>query len=658
MQNQLQTLAQIFSDCIFRIPDYQRGYAWSEKQLKDFWNDLKQVKEKENHYTGVVTLEVVPENIYTKWDNDYWIINSRSYTPYYIVDGQQRLTTSIILIQCILEKIADDELLNFTTKDDIIKRFIFESKDKKITRSYIFGYEHDNPSYEFLITQIFGEKLSNNSFKETIYTQNLLFAKNFFIEKIKDYGTEELENLYKKITQQLLFNTFTITQDVDVCVAFETMNNRGKPLSYLELLKNRLIFLSLKLDDDDDEKKQLRKTINDCWKSIYHNLGRNKDKPLDDDLFLQYHYLIHFGSDLLNTDSEGFIGIRAPKYTHHGDFYTQGLLEKKFTSENIYLDNENKIDLKYIFNYTQSLQESVETWYNIWNPMDSNYSDDEKIYLDKINRIDSFYFRPLTLLFMQKVQNQSIRIEFLKTIEKFSFLINITDRYVIKNYSKFRTIQSLVLNLCTEFKNDKIDANQLITSLNEISSRIKNESLLPILRQTLKNHNFYEWDMIRYFLFEYNLSLQHKSKTERSKINWHEFNENYEKDFITIEHIYPQNTRSAEWAIFKDFNSKEKKILRNSLGNLLPLSQPKNSSLSNKPFKDKVNGKDGSYIGYRFGCYAENEISKLTLWTPEHILERGITLLNFLEKRWGLKLGTEEDKISLLGLDFIPRKKS
>lgn len=71
MQNQLQTLAQIFSDCIFRIPDYQRGYAWTEKQLKDFWNDLKQVKERENHYTGVVTLEVVPENIYSKWDNDY-----------------------------------------------------------------------------------------------------------------------------------------------------------------------------------------------------------------------------------------------------------------------------------------------------------------------------------------------------------------------------------------------------------------------------------------------------------------------------------------------------------------------------------------------------------------------------------------------------------
>ncbi|WP_228146024.1 HNH endonuclease family protein [Acinetobacter sp. ANC 4558] len=257
---------------------------------------------------------------------------------------------------------------------------------------------------------------------------------------------------------------------------------------------------------------------------------------------------------------------------------------------------------------------------------------------------------------MQKVQNELTRIEFLKTIERFSFLINITDRYVIKNYSKFRTIQSLVLKLCNDFKNEDIEAAQLTLNLNEISSKIKSESLLPILKQTLKNHNFYEWDMIRHFLFEYNLSLQHKSKTERSKINWSEFTENFEKDFITIEHIYPQNTRSAEWAIFKDFHAKEKKILRNSLGNLLPLSQPKNSSLSNKPFKDKINGKEGSFIGYRFGCYAENEVSKFSIWTPDNILDRGITLLNFLEKRWGVKLGTEEDKISLLGLNFLSGK--
>lgn len=654
MENQLLTLSKIFSERLFRIPDYQRGYAWTQKQLNDFWNDLAQIKEKENHYTGVLTLEEVPEEIYKKWDNDFWIINSRSYTPYYVVDGQQRLTTSIILIQCILENIEDDEQLNFTNKEDIIKKYIFDSKDRKITRSYIFGYENDNPSYEFLITKIFCEKNSENHNKDTIYTQNLLYAKNFFSEKIKTLEITEIEILFKKVTQHLLFNNFTISTDVDVCVAFETMNNRGKPLSYLELLKNRLIYLSLKLEEDEDDKKKLRKVINDCWKSIYHNLGRNKDKPLDDDLFLKYHYLIHFGEKFI-IDHEGAIYFGMPRVNSRGDFHTHGLLEEKFISKNLYLNNKDpeKLTLTYIYQYTQSLQESVETWYNIWNPFDSKYNDEEKIYLDKINRLPVSHFLALTLYFLQINQNQNERIEFLKLIEKYNFVLAITDRYVIRNYTKYRTVQAMEITLTTNYRKNIISSEDILNTLRESLNKIKNEILLPVLKQSFKNSNFYEWDLIRYFLYEYNLSLQVQSKADRKKINWNEFNENYYEDFITIEHIYPQNARSSAWPEFNSYNAKQKKLIRNSLGNLLPLSQPKNSSLSNKPFKEKVDSINQSFVSYRYGCYAENEISTYNDWTPEDILNRGLQLLSFMEKRWSLKLGSKEDKISILGLDFL-----
>ena len=66
------------------------------------------------------------------------------------MDGQQRLTTSIILIQAISEHIPKGEKLNFTLASEIQKKFIYDSKDEGISRSYIFGYEKDNPSYEFL----------------------------------------------------------------------------------------------------------------------------------------------------------------------------------------------------------------------------------------------------------------------------------------------------------------------------------------------------------------------------------------------------------------------------------------------------------------------------------------------------------------------------
>ena len=96
METTLQSLSKIFTEKIYRIPDYQRGYAWTEKQLKDFWNDLVQLEEGKNHYIGVLTVEEVAKENYLKWEDDTWIIESKSYQPLYIVDGQQRLTTSII----------------------------------------------------------------------------------------------------------------------------------------------------------------------------------------------------------------------------------------------------------------------------------------------------------------------------------------------------------------------------------------------------------------------------------------------------------------------------------------------------------------------------------------------------------------------------------
>lgn len=52
MSSQLQTIDTIFNSRIFRIPDYQRGYAWGQRQLEDFWQDLNRLTDGRNHYTG------------------------------------------------------------------------------------------------------------------------------------------------------------------------------------------------------------------------------------------------------------------------------------------------------------------------------------------------------------------------------------------------------------------------------------------------------------------------------------------------------------------------------------------------------------------------------------------------------------------------------
>ncbi|EGL55299.1 hypothetical protein MAMP_02293 [Methylophaga aminisulfidivorans MP] len=62
-----------------------------------------------NHYIGVLTLEDVPESVIESWAEDHWIIKNKNFAPFYVVDGQQRLTTTIIFIQAITEVIGKDK---------------------------------------------------------------------------------------------------------------------------------------------------------------------------------------------------------------------------------------------------------------------------------------------------------------------------------------------------------------------------------------------------------------------------------------------------------------------------------------------------------------------------------------------------------------------
>jgi uncharacterized protein with ParB-like and HNH nuclease domain len=103
MPSELKPLQEFFNKRLFRIPDYQRGYAWTESQLDDFWQDLNRIPAGRNHYMGQLTLEAVPKTAWEKWDEDIWLITGRSYKPFYVVDGQQRLTTAVILLKCLFD---------------------------------------------------------------------------------------------------------------------------------------------------------------------------------------------------------------------------------------------------------------------------------------------------------------------------------------------------------------------------------------------------------------------------------------------------------------------------------------------------------------------------------------------------------------------------
>jgi uncharacterized protein with ParB-like and HNH nuclease domain len=202
---ELQTLEDVFNKKIFRIPDYQRGYAWREKQLIEFWEDLISLDQHRSHYTGVLSIKKVPESIWSKWNDEKWLIEGRRYTPYFIVDGQQRITTVSIFLQCLIdvaEKYAQkndqaqsESYLGSYKLSEIVENYIAIHEPKHQTiKTYKFGYEVDNPSFRFLRHTIFNEP-NAGTIEETFYTLNLENAKNFFAENLSKYVADSGQSL-------------------------------------------------------------------------------------------------------------------------------------------------------------------------------------------------------------------------------------------------------------------------------------------------------------------------------------------------------------------------------------------------------------------------------------------------------------------------------
>lgn len=626
-----KSLKDMFGNDFYRIPDYQRGYAWEKEQLEDFWEDLIN-SNGHNHYTGVLSLEKVNDKEKEKWQRD--IIPDGS-DVYYIVDGQQRLTTSIILIKVILD-FAKKEIESKEQKekdspvwfageklDDLKKKFI--SKDTQSGKAYFFGYTCDNPSYEFLKTKIFNNESSSNQDEKSIYTQNLENAKKFFIDKLKKDKTT-LEQIFKTLTQNFVFNVYVIDNDFDVYVAFETMNNRGKALSSLELLKNRLIYLSTKIDSEE-EGKALRDTINDCWKNIYSYLGKNPDNILKDDDFLKTHWLMYFDE------------YERSSANPHKEF----LLKEHFTLKNL-LDKE--ITATDIENYAMNLKESIKHYYFLYNLNFPDYVKDNKIsdeiieWLEKINRLKFGAFEPLLVAILQKrVKIEKFDdekfIDLLKHIEKFIFLMfNIS--YKQANYKA----QDIHKRTFQYFK-DKTTLEAVGGFIQEMYYYVELGSLKKKIEGYFREQKrgYFEWKGLRYFLFEYEEYLRKENGSNTRKIEWSNFTQS-KKDHETIEHILPQTIQGVkEWEniISKTQGIKNKKEnrqrninqLTHSLGNLLPLSRHKNSKNQNKPYSEKIKE-------FAKGSYAEIEVSQIKEWGKEAIEERSKKLLDFLFERWSI----------------------
>lgn len=142
-QNDVKKLSEICNGKILRIPDYQRGYSWGEKQRKEFWKDLVSIKGEQKHYTGTISLEKIEQEAWeTKPEyNQIKGAIKKGDGLYYVVDGQQRLTTIFILLNELLNLAISKNLeLDDSPSNELKSRWILKQSDGK-DPVFFFCYE-------------------------------------------------------------------------------------------------------------------------------------------------------------------------------------------------------------------------------------------------------------------------------------------------------------------------------------------------------------------------------------------------------------------------------------------------------------------------------------------------------------------------------------
>lgn len=675
--NELLSLQDLFNKKIFRIPDYQRGYSWEELQLKEFWSDLLNLLPDRDHYTGMISLKKLDSEYVNneKWNDEKWLIDNWGYVPYHVVDGQQRLTTFIILINEIVnyyinqnpEKSLNEIFINSIPLSKIQEDYLVQTKpDSQGTiRTYKFGYEVDNPSYQFFKYRIL-EPSNPLAVDETFYTLNLAKSKQFFETKIKELveskGINELENIFKKVTQRLKFNMYYIDNDFNVFIAFETMNNRGKRLSYLELLKNRLIYLSTVFDVPEDNKTAVRKNINETWKTVYEYLGKNKLKPLNDNEFLQAHWVMYFGY------------TRSNKVTYDSfllnDYFTQQNISNEYnfeikeedtelSIEEEDIDNEEiqkeekvsskkeKLTIGTINNYINSMKSLIPYWYQIHYPHEIE-NKNIRMYIERLNRLGYVNFKPLTTILLSKNNlSEEQKVAVLKGMERFVFL-----HYRLNGYlGTYKN--SFFYNLAHDYYFNNVTYADVLKEVNDIDFLSDNKvanmnGIYTKFDRLFKNNNgFYSWASIRYVLYEYERELMTGMASSVRLLPEDIFKKD-EKDHYSIEHIYPQTPTDEYWLNnYNMYTDSNKHKLTNTIGNLLPLSKTINSSLQNYSFERKKE------MRFCDGSHNELEVSRSEDWTSKEILDRGLKIVKFMEKEWDFIIPNLAERKRFLGLDFM-----
>jgi len=296
LQPQLMSVHELFSNTFFEVPDYQRAYAWEKKQCLDLWEDICDgMRTKTVHFLGTIVVMKTAD----KLDS-----NGRPLKGFDVVDGQQRLTTLSLLMLAVYkhvksnnENVARGIWEDFIKHEDNLPRITLGGLNREYFDKLLLAFQTDQD-------KPVARRSSN---------QLLLEAVKEFETQIEGWLEHEpadadLLQLASYVRNNVKVVRFVTDSKPLAIKTFQTVNDRGKPLSLLEKSKSLLMFyLTRYLDDNRSAVERVEKAFGRVFENYdtARELAKGKVAYLtspqfrfNEDEFLRYTYHYSF-NDLL-----------------------------------------------------------------------------------------------------------------------------------------------------------------------------------------------------------------------------------------------------------------------------------------------------------------------------------------------------------------------
>lgn len=203
----------------YQIPDYQRPYSWDKDSLSDLIEDLTDAynNSNENYFCGSLV-----------------VVKNKKEGRYDVIDGQQRLTTFTILF-CVFRDFFEEKLSN-KSKDFINLSIQDKYEEEKEKLKFLTSETYHNKFQQTVIKGIKERKDSDNK-----YLQNAYLLKNFIDERIRENRISDVNKFAEWIFEKVVLTQIICPNEDTAIQIFNVLNDRGMPLSSVDILKSTLM---------------------------------------------------------------------------------------------------------------------------------------------------------------------------------------------------------------------------------------------------------------------------------------------------------------------------------------------------------------------------------------------------------------------------------